>query len=188
LALSEAGELHRKLKFVSDPIPVERTADMTAAMCYSNARDFAAEMGGTVVTGYMMIIWPSMFLEALHHAVVRARDGTLIDVTAPAYPGLEKHDECLFAADTRILGDADPGIRSEFIVLSANPAVRQWTKVARDRMDAYRALIQLPHTSRRVPSGPLQFAFEHSPEFVKREARYRALEEQKQDLWHRFAV
>ena len=49
--------------------------------CYWNVERLVREQGGTCVLGWQIEFWPSLYVEAVHHAVWQKSDGTCVDVT-----------------------------------------------------------------------------------------------------------
>jgi hypothetical protein len=52
--------------------------------CFFNVRPKIEREGGSIANGWRIAIWPSVFIEAEHHAVWQSPTGALIDV--PDYP------------------------------------------------------------------------------------------------------
>lgn len=72
-------------EIVSDPFPqfvkVEVWEKSEPVDCYNNVRKYCSEFGGEVVYGWMILIWPSVFIEAQFHAVWRDNSANLLDIT-----------------------------------------------------------------------------------------------------------
>lgn len=68
--------------------------------CYDNARSQMRLSGGDVVFGWVIWIWPRVFLEAEHHAVW-SDGGRLVDVTPP----IDGEDKLLFLPDSNTVFD-----------------------------------------------------------------------------------
>lgn len=49
--------------------------------CYNNVKKYCSKFGGEVVYGWMILIWPSVFIEAQFHAVWRDNSANLLDIT-----------------------------------------------------------------------------------------------------------
>ncbi|MBO9714929.1 hypothetical protein [Sphingomonas sp.] len=50
---------------------------------YWNCDKYVAAYGGNVIYGWQIVAVPGLFAKALHHAVVEAEDGSLVDPTDP---------------------------------------------------------------------------------------------------------
>jgi len=70
---------------VSDTFPqlvkVEVWEKSESLDCYNNVKKYCSEFGGEVVYGWMILIWPSVFIEAQFHAVWKDLSGNLLDIT-----------------------------------------------------------------------------------------------------------
>ena len=54
--------------------------------CYWNCDAYVESYGGKVMYGWQCRVWPGLFIEMLHHAVVELSDGRLVDPTDPGVP------------------------------------------------------------------------------------------------------
>ncbi len=142
-----------KVGIIAKPILVPRRANMTVAQCYTNARYVSLAHGGRAVSGFLLLVWPNHFAEALHHAVWEDPDGNLIDVTGPAYAGMEKFDNCWFIPDGQEVGDDDIPTLSKFIQLTDNPPVRQWINARNEKSVLHQKLLNIPHQIVRRNNG-----------------------------------
>lgn len=93
----ELEQLRKRLNLTGEAIflPSVPRRDSVPDHCTDDVTRQVAELGGTAVYGWMIWIWPRMMAEATFHAVWRAPDGTLTDISA-------KHDgekQILFIPD-----------------------------------------------------------------------------------------
>lgn len=109
-------------------------------MCYGNVRHKVQREGGSGVTGFLILMIPGYLIEAMHHAVWRKQDGSLADVTIPAYPGLSAQRPALFVLDGGEVQPHDPAVPSRFHAFSKHPAVLDYIRIARDRRLAFQEL------------------------------------------------
>jgi Uncharacterized protein conserved in bacteria len=67
-----------------DPVYVPAAPDAAAVRseCFNNVAAKVAIEGGTLVYGWLIWVWPRVFVEAEHHAIWE-KDGTLVDITPP---------------------------------------------------------------------------------------------------------
>ncbi|WP_440978579.1 hypothetical protein ACQHGV_13480 [Sphingomonas pseudosanguinis] len=65
------------------PIEVDRQALGPAGACYWIADDVAKQNGASVQHGWMIEWLPNVYIQAMHHAVVKLPNGQMVDVTAP---------------------------------------------------------------------------------------------------------
>lgn len=78
--------------FCSELVPLARASyvDVKPAPkavlndCFVNVHRFAERNGGSICYGWLILEWPGALLEAMFHAVWRAADGELLDVTPTA--------------------------------------------------------------------------------------------------------
>lgn len=61
-------------------VPVRPSPTAAVDDCYFNAREEAARAGGEAVFGWAIYEWPGVFVEAIHHAVVKVGQ-TYVDVS-----------------------------------------------------------------------------------------------------------
>src|SRR5689334_2558330 len=71
-----------KLNFI-DYVP---RSDGELNDCFMVVEKHVTEHGGTSQIGWKLFEWPSLFLEAIFHAVWRSPSGVLIDVTPERNP------------------------------------------------------------------------------------------------------
>lgn len=137
---------------LSRALIVPRVHDGQAGTCFANVRSFVALSGGEGITGFLILKIPGHLIEAMHHAIWRKPDGTLADVTSPAYPGLSSHTSSLIVLDGGKVGEFDPPVPSRFEALSNEPAVLDYLTLAKDRRLAYQ---ELERTGVRQPDGSI---------------------------------
>lgn len=184
----EGGKVYDRIPNTKPAIEVPRVASMPCGQCHDNVLDYVAENGGTQVTGYLMIVWPGYFSEALHHSVVRTGAGDLVDVTAPAYSGLERYQSCWFTEDVKQVPYDGQSVKSEFTLLCDLPPVKRWMRAARDKSDLELKLRQFPHERQRMPNGQCAMAYmAMSPDLQRLAEKHRAAKEIGQAEWRKFA-
>ena len=71
-------------------VPIRPRADSIENDCFENVRRQMAEAGGDIVHGWRIYDCPGIFLEAEFHAVWKAPDGRLVDVSLPPEEGTER--------------------------------------------------------------------------------------------------
>ena len=71
-------------------VPLRPRADSIENDCFENVRRQIAEAGGSIVHGWRIYDCPGLFLEAEFHAVWKAPDGSLLDVSLPPEEGTER--------------------------------------------------------------------------------------------------
>ncbi|MDR6624817.1 hypothetical protein [Caulobacter segnis] len=71
-------------------VPVEPAPNAQRLKCFYNVRDACAKSSGDIAFGWALWMWPSVNIEAIHHAVWRQPNGTLVDITPPelTVPGI----------------------------------------------------------------------------------------------------
>jgi SEC-C motif len=62
-------------------VPVEPFPESLADDCFNNVAAVVSTRGGTSVIGWTIWEWPNTYLEAEFHALWKAKDGRLLDVT-----------------------------------------------------------------------------------------------------------
>lgn len=68
------------------PVDVPQSSDLLpAGNCYWNVERQVAQSGGTICFGWLITMWPGVYVEAMHHAVWCMPDEKLIDVSE-SYP------------------------------------------------------------------------------------------------------
>lgn len=60
--------------------------DAVVRECFNNVVERVRRVGGDLVYGWAIWEWPSVFIEAEHHAVWRSPNGILMDITPHEYP------------------------------------------------------------------------------------------------------
>ncbi|WP_158859447.1 YecA family protein [Rhodoplanes serenus] len=87
-----------------------------------------ARDGGSLILGWNIWEWPSVFIEAEHHSVYRSPSGQLFDIT----PSDTEDEDRLFLIDPTATYDfANPGVRRDNIrvPLSRNPKVLRFIEI-----------------------------------------------------------
>jgi hypothetical protein len=71
-------------------VPVAPAPNAQRLKCFYNVRDACAKSSGDIAFGWAIWTWPSVNIEAIHHAVWRQPSGTLVDITPPelTVPGI----------------------------------------------------------------------------------------------------
>lgn len=64
--------------------------------CYENVKSHFKKLGGEIIWGWSLWIWPNVFIEAFHHAVWKSPTGILIDITPDSTSTFDSH---LFVID-----------------------------------------------------------------------------------------
>lgn len=70
--------------------------------CYWNAHHVAKKVGGDIVFGWILTQWPGSHITAMHHAVIRLKDGTYLDVTTPDHSEYKIEEISFIIDDSRI--------------------------------------------------------------------------------------
>lgn len=71
-------------------VPIRPRGDSIPNDCFENVARQVEECGGEVVHGWRIYIMPGLFLEAEFHAVWKAPDGRLVDVSLPPEEGTSR--------------------------------------------------------------------------------------------------
>ena len=105
-------------------VPVHPRSDCAPNECFFNVRAAVAAAGGRIAYGWVIWIWPSVLVEAEHHAVWELPDGALVDVT----PKIHSERRVLFLRDDDATFDfAGFRRRDNFrLALSSNRAVLEF--------------------------------------------------------------
>jgi hypothetical protein len=96
-----------------DPSPLR------SGLCYWNAVTRAREADGALVTGWLILLWPGVYLTAQHHGVMKRPDGSLLDVSAkPIHDPIKDHS--IFVVDESIIVDPAyaPAIPNHYVALT----------------------------------------------------------------------
>lgn len=127
-------------------------------ICYWNADRYAAEYGGLVEHGWLIICWPQTFFMLVHHAVVREDSGRLVDPTLPmsAHAG---HSSIII--DNRVIPPRDyPAlIDNKFLVYRQSVGAQAYIAAQNVELQARRELMGLmkaqgvPFMAGQVPEG-----------------------------------
>lgn len=180
----------RILKRISSPhapIKINRTKSMASGSCYANVRRTVAEHGGKPLCGYMLLIWPGMFAEAMHHAVWQRDSGAIEDITTPPYRGMERYDYLWFVPDGSVMDIDDVSKSSLFDVISRDKYVHDFARVSIERLDVYRELMTHPHDTLDSPSGKTKLMVEQTPEAKELCRRHDLLAGLQRGYWALFA-
>ncbi|WPI51600.1 hypothetical protein R8547_15980 [Klebsiella oxytoca] len=128
----------RKIKKGAVPIfPEQISNPMPSGNCYWNANAVAKKNGCCIVMGWSITVWPGSHVTAMHHAVVRAKDGKLYDVTKNL-PKKDSHLANLFVEDDSIEINLDkaPAVSSLFYETNDNIFTKKY-------LSAYNAINKL---------------------------------------------
>lgn len=107
---------------------------MPAGNCYRNSHHVARSEGGSAQPCWALTWFPGHFVEALHHAVWRRVDGTLVEVTAPPFDNMsEPWIKVIIDCDTK-LTPLDPGIPSIVHQIDRNEGTKEYLELTRRRM------------------------------------------------------
>jgi hypothetical protein len=115
-------------------VPVQPDVTSKHLDCFHNAARVAQRDGGQVVFGWALFEWPGKLVEAEFHAVVRRRDGTLVDTT----PTDDGATSTLFLADAELKYEAGKRVLSRLRAVGRNPDVERYIRAFNDyqAMDA----------------------------------------------------
>lgn len=148
-----------RLMLGAAPVQVRRAVAPEAGplRCFWNVADHAKEHGGEIVFGWSIHEWPHLFWEAQHHAVWRAPDGELIDITPPAAPG---GTATLFVEDPSSAFDLDSGFGDpeddQRVPLVPSSALRSYTDIGFHIRNRRHALPPDRHASDRMLNNYLE--------------------------------
>ena len=109
--------------------------------CYWNVDQFVSQNGGAMAIGWQILQWPKLFIVAIHHAVWKARDARLIDLTEKYRT--DKRPYSTFAIDDSIQISLHSPILIEnrYLVLSQAPEVRKYIELDRTQLAIRRRLL-----------------------------------------------
>ena len=109
-------------------------------LCYWNCDTFVIKSPGyEVVHGWMFSIWPKVMVEAVHHSVVRAPNGSLLDATMVELKG--KHS-CFSVDDSIVPSRVGPEfIPNKYFRILKTPGVDEWISAQRDLLDLQRRFV-----------------------------------------------
>mgnify|MGYP003612176090 CR=1 FL=1 len=98
-------------------VPVSNTP-LPLGNCYWNSEYYSSKNGGKVKFGWLMLLWPGVCIEAVHHAIWESPEGSLIDVTTHPIGIKAKHS--LFLEDNSLVIDIDktPCIHNHFFTFN----------------------------------------------------------------------
>lgn len=135
-------------------VALRRSENGHVGQCYQNVADKVLSAGGKMALGYALIIEPSMFIEALHHAAWERPDGKLTDITGPAYPSMKNQKVVAFVpTGYHDANAAEPIEPSVFHLLSSSVIVRQYVDAVTGRMLAKREIAAIPGVRYQRGSG-----------------------------------
>jgi hypothetical protein len=98
--------------------------------CFYNVRTAIESFGGECAYGWIIWLWPNVFIEAEHHSVWKTPSGRLLDIT-PKADG-ERKIVFLQANSATYDFEADLQLDSVRKPLVEDPDVEQWSKLAAD--------------------------------------------------------
>ena len=116
--------------------------------CFGNVRRALEQHGGEIIFGWTIWEWPSVYIEAEHHAVWRNPDGELADIT-PAQDGNQTR---VFVVDLEATYDFEnEGVRRDNIrkALSRDPNIEEFFRYSELRNDVMNGIpgveeVQIP--------------------------------------------
>lgn len=113
------------------------------AQCYWNCDRYIAANGGEIVYGWQVSAWPGVFIELMHHAVVRTDEGELIDPSATSLP---HEGRSAFLIDNSLIPPRDYPIfiYNKFAGIGGNgPAAATIRRAHERQMDINRRIAEL---------------------------------------------
>ena len=136
-------------------------------MCYWNVAGVIRQHGGSMVLGWQCIWWPDRLLVAVHHAIWRKPNGTLIDITQKDYG--DASSQIAFCPDGSIPVDLlwPMFVPNKYIVLSSDKDLCAAVDALKEQVEAAREVVsyvRLKHGSfspghgLHLPQGPLPTA------------------------------
>lgn len=148
----------RSLVGGADVALVPRTGMYPTARCYANVEGRVAKFGGSSEVGWAIRWFPGVYIEAMHHAVWRMPNNTLLDVTEPQPGNSPKRGVTTFIPEEFQASMArDPLLTQIFLLLVEDDDIRA-------AIECYRQ----NHRSRREMQAiqardPMYLAATHSP-------------------------
>lgn len=121
------------------PVAVPVTGGGQPGQCYRNVEARIAQAGGDRQYGYMLLMWPNRFVEALHHSVWRRPLGDFEDLTGPPVPTFRSDTITFVPAE--MVADVDkfqPVFPSIFQVLDGNRETEEFARFTRERVQQMR--------------------------------------------------
>lgn len=112
-------------------VPISRR--MPAGQCYCNVLDHIAEHGGSMQMGWLLVVRPNEYVEAIHHAVWRDENDELQDLSDHMFPSMTNR-EISFIEDTQTPAPRDyahPVIPSWFLILNDDPVTKKYIRQMR---------------------------------------------------------
>lgn len=109
-----------------------------AGNCYGNVEEHRFVHGGEAQHGWLLLLWPGRFVEAMFHAVHRQADGSLLDITAPAWPSFVGTSIAFIEAQAPADSDKmEPQIPSEFLVLDQDKTTAEFITATRRVVEVF---------------------------------------------------
>ncbi|ANJ99046.1 hypothetical protein [Serratia plymuthica] len=135
-------------------------------LCYWNAHDYVKNHGGEVVYGWIFNVWPDLYIDAMHHAVVRDVDGNLIDITPPL-PGYDCPEKSVFLEDGSIDIDLQrqPNIPNKTHLFSSNTALK-------NMISTYEKMIALENKLTQIM---YDFGYREESNFQRSSGEYKSI-------------
>ncbi|WP_062570602.1 hypothetical protein [Pseudoalteromonas arabiensis] len=114
--------------------------------CYWNVAEEIEAHGGVPIYGWQIMYWPKRFIEAMHHAIWKMPDGTLVDVTAK-YESDPVKCHTVFIADDRITINLEKPcyVQSKHFPFKDEPAITDFISAYRNKNIAERAMAELSY-------------------------------------------
>lgn len=97
--------------------------------CYWNSEYYSINNGGAVKFGWLMLLWPGVCIEAVHHAIWESPEGELIDVTTHPVGLKAKHSLFLLDDSLDIDIDKTPCIHNHFYILNSKVKFDEFEKL-----------------------------------------------------------
>lgn len=153
---------------------IRHQPDFPKGLCYWNADDFVLKNGGTVMHGWMIMLWPKVYAMAMHHAVVKTVDGEILDITATPFDSGGHttfiHDETLFPSR-----DYPSYVENRFWIIRDDEYVRRFIQQDGEEMRLKRRRMEIAmQAGVKVKLGE-PFSLPFSPEIVEIHNRLAAL-------------
>ena len=121
-------------------LPISEEAGTIPLECFSNVRSKVAKEGGRIVFGWAIWEWPSVYVEAEHHAVYEGPDREWFDITPSETPNIFTR---VFIEDASAVYDFDnEGIRRDNrrLALRNDPMIQDFFRGADGLTAAYNKL------------------------------------------------
>lgn len=128
-------KLVHQINRMSSPIVVPVIENpLPLGNCYWNVDAMVKQLGGSMVLGWDVSLWPNSHLAAVHHAIYKGKNGELFDLSEKI-PGSSNMRRTVFIPDNKLSINLDrlPSIGMHFLVINSSDAVKEF-------IDSYRNL------------------------------------------------